>query len=57
MWISIKLAGGIYRLVSVYSPCEGSNVGELDKFYEELGDIAYRKGSECFILLGDFNAE
>jgi hypothetical protein len=56
MWISIKLAGGIYRLVSVYSPCEGSNVGDLDAFYEQLGDVVAKKGSECVILLGDFNA-
>ena len=56
MWISVKLAGGVYRLVSVYSPCEGSSAGDLDAFYEQLGDVVSRKGNECLVLLGDFNA-
>ena len=25
MWMSVKLEGGIYRFVSLYSPCEGSD--------------------------------
>lgn len=56
MWISIKLAGSIYRFVSVYSPCEGSGVEVMDEFYVNLNDIVCRKGNENVIVLGDLNA-
>lgn len=56
MWLSIKLSGAIYRLVSVYAPVEGSGALELDAFYRDLLDIVCRKGSEKVIILGDLNA-
>lgn len=56
MWISLKLDGAVYRFISVYSPCEGAAPAVLDKFFDDLGDIVCRKGSERVILLGDFNA-
>lgn len=56
MWVSIKLEGGIYRVVSAYSPCDSSSRDNLDKFYEQLNDVFARKGTERLMLLGDLNA-
>lgn len=55
MWITVKLAGGIYQFVSVYSPCEGSNADDLEKFYDQLQDIVDNNKGKL-VLLGDFNA-
>ncbi|RYE19746.1 MAG: hypothetical protein EOP45_12160, partial [Sphingobacteriaceae bacterium] len=56
MWVSIKIAGTVYRFISVYSPCDGANSDVMNDFYNDLNDIVYRKGNERVIVMGDLNA-
>ncbi|XP_068082197.1 craniofacial development protein 2-like [Anabrus simplex] len=45
------------RIGSVYSPCEGADEDEVDKFFEALSDIVVRFNSkDRIVLMGDFNA-
>lgn len=58
MWVSLEFKDIVYRVVSVYSPCNGKtkDYEVLNKFYRDLIDIVCKKGNEKIILLGDFNA-
>ncbi|XP_068082623.1 craniofacial development protein 2-like [Anabrus simplex] len=57
MWVDLSEGGIKTRIVSVYSPCEGADEDEVDKFYEALSDIVVRVNSkDRIVLMGDFNA-
>ena len=46
-------------IVQAYSPCEDSEEVEKDSFYEMLDSVIkeFKKGRECLIVMGDFNAK
>ncbi|XP_066994814.2 craniofacial development protein 2-like, partial [Anabrus simplex] len=57
MWVDLAVGRIRTRIVSVYSPCEGADEDEVDKFYEALSDIVVRVNSkDRIVLMGDFNA-
>ncbi|XP_068085184.1 craniofacial development protein 2-like [Anabrus simplex] len=57
MWVDLVVGGIRTRIVSVYSPCEGTDEDEVDNFYEVLSDIVVRVNSkDRIVLMGDFNA-
>ncbi|XP_068082291.1 craniofacial development protein 2-like [Anabrus simplex] len=57
MWVDLAIGGIRTRIVSVYSPCEGADEDEVDKFYEALSDIVVRVNTkDRIVLMGDFIA-
>ena len=57
MWIDLVISSKKIRIVSVYSPCEGRDQEEMDKFYDALSDVVVRiKEKDSVLLMVDFNA-
>src|SRR5437867_3806586 len=55
----LKVAPINVLLVQIYAPNEDEDEEEKDRFYERLDKVIkeYRKGSECVIVMGDFNGK
>ncbi|MBN1009258.1 hypothetical protein JW499_21765, partial [Amphritea sp. ZJ14W] len=55
--IDLAISSKKIRIVSVYSPCEGTEQDEMDRFYNALSDVVVRvKDKDSVLLMGDFNA-
>lgn len=57
MWVDFDIPSQNIRCGSIYSPCEGAENRDLDKFYNDLTDVVCRvRNDQKIIMLGDFNA-
>ena len=46
-------------VIQIYAPCEDEDDEVKDSFYDSIDKVIeeFRKGRECLVVMGDFNAK